>query len=928
METLLPSAAESAGYRPVSLRRLRQAALPARSLLLGAWLLSLLAAIVLGLGAVIWQWSGIGMHFGGVSFYVSVYPPLTLCLLWCLLFGLSWGAIPAYTATFCLSLYAGLPPGWAALFALSNPLGLAVFTIAYRALPVPLNLRTADSLFFFALMAFFSSVFSASGAFIWIYTNRIGSSDAFGVWQGWWLGNFLQLLLICGPLLYLLAPALTGWRDRKLFALPQQRHTSLRWILPAAGMVVSGVYLYIALSFWLSRNAVRASQELGTLAGWQHAVELIAASSSAVYMVVAIMFLAMGFLGYRFVRSWTRQLQQAVTAAEEANRAKSGFLARMSHEIRTPMNAITGLTGLALQQTLAPRERDYLQKIRAAADSLLVIINDILDFSRAEIGTLTLEQRPFQLEALLLAQADQLRPQLDAKQLQLLVHIAPEVPLTLQGDTVRLGQVLLNLLSNAVKFTEAGEIRLAVACLQRDAARVTLQFSVSDSGIGIDAANLGRLFQPFAQADESITRRYGGTGLGLAICRQLVAAMGGDIQADSQPGQGSCFHFQLSLPYTPASELPPLTTPLSVLLIERHDSSRQHSQRLLQQLGASVSSTSGIGAARAMLQDGSPPPQLIIADLPEQGDCREHLALLQSLAGERCPVLLLEPAYSTPLDVECQPVRMLARPLLPGALRAALLAPQPLPTAPQLATPAIDIRLQGSRILLAEDNPINQQIAYELLQAAGAQVSCAENGLQAVDMALHDLFDAILMDIHMPQLDGLAAARRIREHGLRLPIIAVTAHAFDAAREEALAAGMDDHLAKPFTPEQLYQAVARHLDHDSPAATIAGIVPQPAAGLSETQHLSLLYKFRKYHAGDAATLRQALREQRIADIQRIAHNLKSVAHYINAPQLQQLALALDDSAKDGTIAAEQVNALATELDTIQQALAQQLPAQD
>lgn len=928
METLLANTAEPACYRPLSPRRLQQAPVPARSLLLGSWLLSLFASIGLGLGAVIWQWSGIGMQFGGVSFYVSVYPPLTLCLLWCLLFGLGWGAIPAYLATFCLSLYAGLPLPWAALFALSNPLGLAVFTIAYRALPVPLSLRSADSLFFFALIAFFSSVFSASGAFIWIYTNRIGSSDAFGLWQGWWLGNFLQLLLICGPLLYLLAPALTRWRDRELFDTPRQAHTSLRWVLPAAGMVVSGVYLYIALSFWLSRNAVQASEQLATPAGWQRAVALISASSSAVYMVVAIMFLAMGFLGYRFVRSWTRQLQQAVTDAEEANRAKSGFLARMSHEIRTPMNAITGLTSLALQQPLAPRERDYLLKIRSAADSLLVIINDVLDFSRAEIGTLKLEQRPFQLEQLLQTQVDQLRQQLDAKQLQLLVHIAADVPLTLHGDTVRLGQVLLNLLSNAIKFTEAGEIRLEVDCLQRDAAAVTLQFSVRDSGIGIDAANLGRLFQPFAQADESITRRFGGTGLGLAICRQLLAAMGGEIHADSQPGQGSCFRFRLALPYVAASELAPLPAALTVLLIERNDSSREHNRQLLQQLGANVSACSSIGAARVMLQDGMRTPQRVIADLPEQGDCHLYLAQLQQLLADGCPILLLAPAYNSRLDASCQPVRILDRPLLPATLRAALLSPLPaaIPQQPQ-ATP-MDPRLQGRRILLAEDNPINQQIASELLEAAGARVSCAENGQQAVDMALQHGFDAILMDVHMPQLDGLAAARLIREHGLQLPIIAVTAHAFDEAREQALAAGMDDHLAKPFTQEQLYHAVARQLENVPPATPPAGCVLQPASGQSEAQHQSLLHKFRKHHSGDGDILRRALQEQRLEDIQRIAHNLKTVAFYINARQLQQLAQALDDSAKDGTIVAEQVMALAAELDHIQLALAQQLPAPD
>jgi len=486
-----------------------------------------------------------------------------------------------------------------------------------------------------------------------------------------------------------------------------------------------------------------------------------------------------------------------------------------------------------------------------------------------------------------------------------------------------------------VKFTDSGEVCLHISRHSQQAADdgiVTLSFAVSDTGIGIDEAHLTRLFQPFTQADESITRRYGGTGLGLAICQQLVAAMGGKIEAASSPGKGSCFSFAITLPFEAGTEVTPLAAQSTVLLIHRHDGIRNNTSDILQGLGLNVISASGIGTARALLyQHGDITPGLLVAELPENASAAEHLANLRRLVPGREPdILLIAARYSGSLADDDSPVPLLVKPLSPEQLRQAILHEQEALPGQTSETASNSGCLKGKQILLAEDNVINRQIACELLEEAGARVSCAENGQQAVEMALHGLFDAVLMDVHMPVMDGMEASRQIRAQGLTtLPIIAVTAHAFDAARQEALEAGMDEHLSKPYTPEQLYRLLCRFVSPQSQETasstpeshTLPGIQAGPLPmSLNPEQFQSLLRKFRQHHAEDAGKLRQAWQQGDIETIQLIAHNLKSVGHYINAPHMQQLAKELDAQAKAGSPPAKLVEELASAIDAIQAGL--------
>jgi PAS domain S-box-containing protein len=649
--------------------------------------------------------------------------------------------------------------------------------------------------------------------------------------------------------------------------------------------------------------------------------------------------------------------------AEEATQMKSMFLANMSHEIRTPMNAIIGLSHLALKTPLNAKQRDYVSKVHNAGTSLLAVINDILDFSKIEAGKLDIETTDFKLDDVIGSVTTLTAQKAHDKGLEFLAHVSPEIPEHLLGDPLRLGQILTNFVNNAVKFTEQGEVRLNIDLLERTGEKVQLKFCVRDTGIGMTKEQAAKLFQPFTQADMSTTRKHGGTGLGLTICRRLVELMSGRVWLESEAGVGSAFYFTVWLGIGSATGsgkvVPERLAQLRVLVVDDNAAAREILQEPLSGLASRVDVVASGKEAIAAIQqhDATEPYDIVFMDWRMPGmdglQASRHIKSDETL--KHVPHIVLVTAFGREevreeaerLELDGFLVKPVTKSMIVDTL-VSVFASEGEEASVAGERDATEL-LRGARILLAEDNEINQQIAVELLEGAGATVRVANNGREAVDVLSNGPqpppFDVVLMDLQMPEMDGYQATAKLRGDArfATLVIIAMTAHATLEERQRCLAAGMNDHISKPIDPAMLFDTVGRYYeraDAGVAAAASAGTMltqpireaePKGSAVASQPKqteaplqpgvdlpaiegldtkdgltrvagnrklYLKLLRQFVEQQGPTLNQISTALEGGDIALAERLAHTLKGVAGNIGAKRVQAAAGALEKLIRD------------------------------
>ena len=674
-------------------------------------------------------------------------------------------------------------------------------------------------------------------------------------------------------------------------------------------------------------------------------------------------------------------LEQARDAAEAAEHAKSDFLATMSHEIRTPMNTVLGMTRLALQTELAPRQKNYLEKINTAANTLISIINDVLDFSKIEAGKLDLEETEFTLESVLESVAAVTAMRAEEKGLEIVYAVAPDVPERLVGDSLRLGQVLINLVNNAVKFTDHGEVVVTIDRVpQSRISAAMLQFAVRDTGIGLDSNQISGLFRAFSQADRDISRKYGGTGLGLAICKQLVERMGGMIWAISEPGKGSTFFFTMraALPIAPQSNR--ATTRQTnlkgrrVLIVDDNASAREILSQMVGHFGMQVEVVdSGASALKSLklASQEQKPFELVLMDwrMPDMDglDAAQRIRADKNL--RETPAVLMVTAYgreevlrrSEALGLQGVLIKPVTESVMFNTIIDVLDHPHrinqdDLITAPDEKPPTVEThapfkekwleQLNRRRVLVVDDNALNREVVSDFLILAGVEVETASDGVDALSMLETADYEAVLMDVHMPVMDGLSAAREIRRHDRwsKLPIIALTAQARTEDRQASLAAGMNAHLTKPIDEMELYRTLCDLLPHipnsigehsisDGTALHQQAIEPVQAddplprldlsaalarLGNNQERLSRLLHGFVRDFAAAPVKLAKEHENGRLEEVAALAHAVKGAASYLDANDLCESAESLEQAARrlDSNAVNEQVPVFRRHLEAV------------
>jgi len=616
---------------------------------------------------------------------------------------------------------------------------------------------------------------------------------------------------------------------------------------------------------------------------------------------------------------------EAQLSAEAASLAKSEFLANMSHEIRTPMNGVMGMLKLLQHTDLTAHQQEYTRKMKNASESLLTLINNILDVSKVEAGEMTLESEIFVLDTVMTDLSDLLSAYLEEDEIEIIYDFDLSMPTDLIGDSMRLRQVLLNLAGNAIKFTQQGEVVLSTRVIRQDEQSVDIEFSVTDTGIGLSSDQLEHIFLNFKQAESSTSRRFGGSGLGLAICRELVELMGSTLQVESQLGKGSRFFFTLHMQCAPTTKRMTPMPPMRVLVVDDHPMARETLQKLVWSIGLECcSASSGKQALQMLQQADSIAYQLILIDdtLPGLGGL-ETARRIRSLfvTQQGAPAVIMVSArqklVANQIEGNGAYIAHLVKPITAGMLADAISKVTSLPSNSSTRKSELQNtqRLLGLNLLVVEDNLLNQQVVGELLQRSGARVTIASNGVEGKMRALAASipFDAILMDMQMPGMDGLEATRQIRQHTRMhsVPIIALTANAMSTDHEACIGVGMVDHISKPIELEQLLATIERHITtcqlnvgdsaikHPTSSATAVIDTAQAivALGGGRDLYITLLEIFRTDSLIQLKDIKKALSERNNKAAELHLHNLKGMAGTMGAVALQKLTANIETELK-------------------------------